>query len=94
MRVRSGTAVPFPVIARKERGLLDPARRDPHERYCSLGDKIAEMGRLGQKTGDEPGGISSQVVRSVMRVHRPEVTESSGRDVTIRHLPELSCDSG
>lgn len=36
---------------RKERGLLDPAKRDPNERYCSLGDKLAEMGRYGQKTG-------------------------------------------
>lgn len=36
---------------RKERGLLDPAKRDPSERYCSLGDKLTEMGRCGQKTG-------------------------------------------
>lgn len=31
--------------------MLDPAKRDPNERYCSLGDKLAEMGRYGQKTG-------------------------------------------
>lgn len=38
-------------LCRKERGLLDPAKRDPNERYCSLGDKLTEMGRCGQKTG-------------------------------------------
>lgn len=38
-------------IVRKERGLLDPAKRNPHERYCSLGDKLVEVGRYGQKTG-------------------------------------------
>lgn len=43
--------VSYLVPGRKERGLLDPAKRDPDERYCSLGDKVAEMGRYGQKTG-------------------------------------------
>lgn len=41
----------FGDAARKERGLLDPAKRDPNERYCSLGDKLYEVGRYGQKTG-------------------------------------------
>lgn len=38
------------MCCRKARGLLDPATRDPEERYCSLGDKLVEMGRSGQKT--------------------------------------------
>ncbi|CAM9567836.1 unnamed protein product, partial [Ectocarpus sp. 8 AP-2014] len=31
-------------LIKKERGLLDPAKRNPHERYCSLGDKLVEVG--------------------------------------------------
>lgn len=39
------------VRRRKERGLLDPAKRDPNERYSSLGDKLCAVGRYGHKTG-------------------------------------------
>ena len=60
---------------REERGLLDPSRRDPNERYSSLGDKLVEMGRYGQKTGEnerrrhldlrvDSGGLSSLVVHT------------------------------
>jgi 3-hydroxyacyl-CoA dehydrogenase len=36
---------------RKARGLLDPAKRNPNERYCELGDTLCEAGRFGQKAG-------------------------------------------
>jgi 3-hydroxyacyl-CoA dehydrogenase len=36
---------------RKARGLLDPAKRSPSERYCELGDTLCEAGRFGQKAG-------------------------------------------
>lgn len=50
---------------RKARGLLDPANRDPRERYSSLGDKIVEMGRIGQKAGGWCGWCGWFEMRSV-----------------------------
>jgi 3-hydroxyacyl-CoA dehydrogenase len=38
-------------LIRKERGLLDPSKRDPAVRFSDLGDKLYEMGRYGQKAG-------------------------------------------
>ncbi|CAM9682298.1 unnamed protein product, partial [Hapterophycus canaliculatus] len=57
-------------LIKRERGLLDPAKRDPTERYCSLGDKLAEMKRFGQKTGK---GWYDYEKGSRKPVHSPEV---------------------
>ncbi|CAN0060779.1 unnamed protein product, partial [Phaeothamnion confervicola] len=38
-------------LIRKERGQLDPLKRDPAQRYSALGDRLCEKGRMGQKTG-------------------------------------------
>ncbi|CAN0513378.1 unnamed protein product, partial [Laminaria digitata] len=62
-------------------GLLDPEKRDPNERYSSLGDKLVEMGRTGQKTGKgwydyakgsrEP--LPSPEVAALIKAHRAEI---------------------
>eukprot|EP00752_Nemacystus_decipiens_P001823 g1761.t1 len=57
-------------LIKKERGLLDPAKRDRNERYCSLGDKLVEMGRYGQKTGK---GWYNYEKGSRKPLHSPEV---------------------
>ncbi|CAM9646104.1 unnamed protein product [Sphacelaria rigidula] len=68
-------------LIRKERGLLDPANRDPNERYSSLGDKLYAVGRYGQKTGKgwydyEKGNrkpLVSPEVAVIIDQHRKEI---------------------
>lgn len=45
------TPCDWPVVtASQAKGLTDPSKRDSRERYCDVGDRMCEMGRMGQKT--------------------------------------------